>query len=285
VSPTFVPTDKVNADFGNRLGLALRRARGSALVLLRADHVDDGWLEALDQQSRSGQLGTFGGGTVPDADIVAVQDGQILRCPGLALVLAGGLKSSVIASSACRLLSPLLEVSAAEASMILELAGGAALDQLRLAAEQSDPETPILLAIAADQSALSAAGRNLALRPLTGVDPIRGGIQTNEALPLGTKVAFAARDPHAARKDLEAHLRSASRNSAGTAPHFGLYVNCAARGASLYGTANVDSKIIQSHFPQMPFIGFTSAFELAPLNRKVTPHIYTGVLSIFSKPS
>lgn len=104
-------------------------------------------------------------------------------------------------------------------------------------------------------------------------------------VPQDARVAFAVRDPHSARIDLEAQLRSLNRHCAGTAPEFGLYVNCAGRGRALYKSQDVDVRLIRAQFPGMPFIGLSSTFEIAPLGKRLVPQIYTGVLGVFCRPS
>jgi small ligand-binding sensory domain FIST len=75
------------------------------------------------------------------------------------------------------------------------------------------------------------------------------------------------------------------RETAGSAPRFGVYVNCAGRGASLYGSADVDARIIRGRFPELPFAGISSSFEIAPHAGAPVMQLYTGVLSLFTSPS
>jgi small ligand-binding sensory domain FIST len=98
-------------------------------------------------------------------------------------------------------------------------------------------------------------------------------------------MAFAVRDAAAARSDLEATTARMSRETAGAAPRFGVYVNCAGRGASLYGAQDVDTRVIRARFPDLPFAGMHSSFEIAPHAGAPALQLYTGVLTLFTVPS
>lgn len=273
-------------EFGAEVAAALAERPGSSmLTLLRGDETDDGWLVTLDEELSATPASIFGAGVLPHHDLHLVGDGQMQSGGAGALVVERPWVGRVTASSACRLLSPLVEVTKTRGPMVLELGGRPALNMLSEAAQDLDDQPLVLLAIATHDRPLAPEGRQLALRALHGVDPTRGGLLVGDELPVGTKVAFAVRDAHGARTDLDAHLRTLRRSCAGTAPSFGIYVNCAGRGRSLYQSSSVDVRLIREHFSDMPLVGIHSTFELAPLDGKLTPQIYTGVLGVFCAPS
>jgi small ligand-binding sensory domain FIST len=125
----------------------------------------------------------------------------------------------------------------------------------------------------------------LALRAIVGIDPSRGSLIFSETIPEGSRVAFAVRDAHRARTDFQAQLASIKQSCAGSAPEFGIFVSCAGRGAGLYGSSDVDVRLIKKAFPNMPFAGMHSTFELAPLSGRAVPHIYTAAIGLFCRPS
>jgi len=98
-------------------------------------------------------------------------------------------------------------------------------------------------------------------------------------------MAIAARDAEAARDDLESMARQVYRSTRGAALRFGIYVNCAGRGSSLYGSYDVDVRVLRHAFPNMPLVGLSSAFEIAPHRDQPRLHLYTGVLAVFTAPS
>jgi small ligand-binding sensory domain FIST len=118
-----------------------------------------------------------------------------------------------------------------------------------------------------------------------GVDPSRNGLVVSEEVRAGMYIAFAVRDPAAARADLEATTREVERQAAGAAPRFALYFNCAGRGSTLYGVDDVDVRILRARLGATPFAGMHSAFEIAPFGAGPAMQLYTGVLCLFTAPS
>jgi len=283
-----VLSERSTAGFGADVGDALtRRPSACALLLSNTPPESDGWPLEL-AEKLNGRIGrVFGAGTLPGSEIFWVTPGGDApeRADTLALLLDGAASPRVISSSAARLLSPLCEVTRVRGSMVLELDGGAALGLLSESAQALEDQPLVLLAIASGERPLGREGRSLGLRPILGVDPGQGGVLLAEELPLGTRVAFAVRDAHAARADLKAHLETLRRSSAGTAPVFGLFANCAGRGRSLYGHADVDVRIVREQFPEMPLLGLHSTFELVPENGRLGRQIYAALLGIFCRPS
>jgi small ligand-binding sensory domain FIST len=64
-----------------------------------------------------------------------------------------------------------------------------------------------------------------------------------------------------------------------------VYVSCAGRGSQLYENPDVDLRVVRSRFPDVPFVGLHSAFEIAPFDGRAAVHFYTGVLGLFTAPS
>src|SRR5690606_8127299 len=173
-------------------------------------------------------------------------------------------------------------------SMLLEIDGEQALDVLSAAGNELEGQPLIFAALAKEpDSTGSALGRTpeLLLRPIQGVDPTRRGIVLGDEVQDADLAAFAIRDAAAARSDLEQMVREVALGSAGAAPSFALYVNCAGRGSGLYSTANVDIRLLRSRFGDVPIAGLQSSFELAPYHDQLALHLYTGVLALFTSPS
>lgn len=274
------------AGFGRACGKALASLPGaSALVLIRGDQSDDGWMHGLDETAGTSQGRVFGGGTMPSLDLWVVDQHRAASGAAAAVIIERPWLGRLAASSACRLVSSLHEVTKTRGPLLLELDGVSALDLLGASTEGFEEQPLILLAIGAREDALSAEGRNLALRAIVGVDPGQGGVLIGDELPTGTKVAFAVRDARGARADLESHLRGLRRSCAGAAPAFGLFVSCAGRGRALYAAPDVDVRLIKQYFPGMPMAGLHSTFEVAPLDGRPAPQVYSGVLGVFCAPS
>jgi small ligand-binding sensory domain FIST len=68
---------------------------------------------------------------------------------------------------------------------------------------------------------------------------------------------------------------------AGRRPAFGVYVNCAGRGRSLFGGPDHDVTAVQRRLGAFPLVGFFGNGEFAPIGDAGFFHTYTGVLVVF----
>lgn len=166
--------------------------------------------------------------------------------------------------------------------MVLELDREPALEVLNRLG-RGLPDSPLVFAVLGGGEKGSTEAR--LIRAVQGIDPIRGGLMVSEEVSVGRSLAFGVRDAPTARADLERGLREMEHEMAGAAPVFGLYVNCAGRGASLYGVADVDSRIIRSRFEGLPVAGIQSSFEIVPMSGIPSLQLYSGVMALYTAPS
>lgn len=262
--------------------LAERGAR-SAFLLVRPDRLEPGLFADVSLRDRV----VFGAGTATSEDLfVTDAEGRLQRGPIGALLFESPPLLGVTRAS--RLITPLRPITRISGSMILEIDGEDALDVLSAAGQQLGGQPLIFVALANDDQPDSGTGSRtpeIVLRPIQGVDPTRRGIVVGDNVEESTLAAFAIRDAPAAREDLESMLRELLRHSAGAAPRFGVYVNCAGRGRALYSTINVDTRLLRARLGDVPLVGLQSAFELAPYAGGLALHLYTGVLALFTSPS
>ncbi|HEY6728919.1 MAG TPA: FIST C-terminal domain-containing protein [Polyangiaceae bacterium] len=273
-----------HGDLASALDRALSEHRArSAFLLVRPDRLEPGLFADVSLKDRV----VFGAGTATSEDVV-VTDGRggIDRGPVGALLVETPPILGVTRAS--RLITPLRPITRISGSMILEIDGEDALDVLSAAGQQLGGQPLIFVALANDdqpESGATSRSPEVVLRPIQGVDPTRRGIVVGDNVEESTLAAFAIRDAPAAREDLESMTRELLRHSAGAAPRFGVYVNCAGRGRSLYSATNVDTRLIRSRLGDVPLVGLQSAFELAPYAGGLALHLYTGVLALFTSPS
>jgi len=201
------------------------------------------------------------------------------------LLLRGLTPARVRASPACKLLMPLRPITQARGPILSEIAGEAALDVLESVAHHLEGQPLVLTVLAPDAEAGGGARPELLVRGIQGVDPARRAIVLSGDLKVGDRIAFAVRDGAASRADLELVTRELARETAGAAPVFGVYLNCAGRGSDLYSAPDVDLRILRDRFPDVPLVGMQSAFEIAPYAGRPAVHFYTGVLAMFTMPS
>lgn len=278
--------DELGESLARQLGDRLGRRAPASLVFVGADGFGPGALEPLAEVR--GAQHVFGAGCVGQPGLLAIDaEGQVRDGGAVAMVLHGMAPPLIRASHACRLLVPLGRITGTRGSMVVEIDGRPALDLLsEVGAELSDQ--PLVFAVLAEDEAgaRQVGGRaELVVRGVQGVDPVRRGLMVSDEVREGMRMAFAVRDAGAARADLEAVTRELSRETAGAAPRFALYIDCAGRGASLYGSFDVDTRILRRRFGEVPMAGMHSAFEIAPFGGKPTLQLYTGVLALFTAPS
>jgi len=270
--------------FGRELETELQQGR-STLLLLSADEEHTAWLSSWERDLGKCEAPLLGAGTHPERAHFLAHAETVQKSRCLALSFNRRWLPRVASSAGCRLLSPLMQVTRTRGRTLLELEGLPALAVLSQSTSQLEDAPLILLAAATTGDPLSTEGRKLALRAIVGVDPGRGGIDLSTELPSGARVAFAVRDPHAARTDLDLHLGTLRQTCRGTAPAFGLYICGSGRGRHLYDAPDVDVRLVRSHFPEMPLFGFQSVFEIAPEGGRLWPQVHSGVLGLFCSPS
>ena len=253
----------------------------TALVFVRPEGVSPSSFEPLWNVRVTPNL--LGAGTLSFDPVCVDAEGRISEGRAAALLLRG-LSAPVIRSSpACRLLMPLRRITETRGALVTRIETEPALDVLSAVGESLGGQ-PLIFAVLCDEAPRD--GRpDLLVRAVQGVDPVRRGLLVSEEVREGLHIAFAVRDAARARSDLETAARDALRAAAGAAPRFGIYINCAGRGSSLYGSADVDSKILRSRFGEMPFAGLASSFEIAPHAGRSSLQLYTGVVALFCAPS
>jgi small ligand-binding sensory domain FIST len=254
----------------------------TALVFVRPNGVQPHSVEALHGLKASRVIGA---GTLPDSDVYAVAaSGSVSRGAGGALTVRG-LPLPISASSpACKLLMPLREISDVRGPMVLSIEGEPALEVLSTVAHALVDQPLVFVALATEPGADSVRPP-LLLRAVQGVDPSRHGLIVSEEVKKGMRMAFAIRDASAARADFEMRIREIARESAGAAPRFGICLNCAGRGVSLYKNSDTDLRMLKARFGEIPWVGSFSSFEIAPHGGEPALQLYTAVVGLFTSPS
>jgi small ligand-binding sensory domain FIST len=282
--PRVLALDPRPGDVGRVLGDTLReRPRDqTAFVLLRADRFEPGLFSGVP----SSRPVIFGGGT--PSDVFTIDErGHVTR--GTLGILSTSASLGVLKTTrGCRMVSPLRPVTRVRGPLLLEIGGEPALDVLSVAGANLEEQPLIFVALARSADVQGSEGRmpERLLRPIQGVDPSRRGVVVGEEISSGEwHAGFTIRDASAARADMEALSRDVLRASAGAAPRFGLYVNCAGRGSNLYGATGVDTRILRTKLGNVPIAGFQSAFELTPFHGALELQLYTGVFGLFTSPS
>jgi small ligand-binding sensory domain FIST len=293
----------VNAEaVGSRLSEAIKSCESNgrmatAIVFARPNGLAPHVLEPLSELRRTRVLGA---GTVGSAPVLTIgKDGTLSPGPAGGIILRGLTAPLVRASAACRLLMPLKVISKTRGSMVLEIEGAPALDVLSSVADNLEDQPLVFVALAPppreggptiDPALQRPSERpnerpEVLIRAVQGVDPVRRGLLVSDEVKPGMRMAFAVRDAKAAREDLQTAVRDLLREANGAAPRFGIYLNCAGRGSSLYGQRDVDLKILKARLGELPLAGMQSSFEVSEVGGKPSLQLYTGVLGLFTAPS
>jgi len=203
-----------------------------------------------------------------------------------ALHLSGGLRSAVGITQGCQPLGPACRVTGCQENTVLGLDGRPALQRLRALLPGGMGESIerlggyLFVGLPPDPAQDRIEPGEYLVRPIVAVDPARQALLLGEEVREGEPLLFVLRDAQAAREDLKAMLQ---RIGSGAPAHdwsFGLYFNCAGRGASLYGLSGIDSAFLSRQFGSLPIIGFFGNAEIAPLGGASRLLTYTGVLAL-----
>lgn len=286
VTPVWSERDEEEAE--ETLFEQIEEAGGEGTLLLFLEQLP--WANRVPKNlaRRFPKLAVIGGAGTEGPQAVLDREGMLREGAAVGLLIKRG-GPRVALAPGCRLLGGWRTVTEAREGTVLRVDDEPALEALSKAARSVEGR-PQVLALLPDPLATAEQRqenplRGARIRPIRGVDPGRKAVVLGESVAPGSPLAFAVLDGGAARHNLEAALREQARATAGAAASFGLYVNCAGRGAHLYGTSNVDSKLIKARFPGLPAVGLMSSFEIAPSPGTATVHFYTGVFALFTAPS
>ena len=203
-----------------------------------------------------------------------------------ALHLKGSLSAAFGITQGCQPLGPVFHVTACHENTVLQLDGRPALAVLQSilpaglgqAIERLSGHLFVGLPPDPEQTLLEPG--EYVVRPIVAVEPARQAILLGEEVTEGEPLLFVLREGQAARDDLKQMLGRMSAVAGEDHPSFGLYFNCAGRGASLYGLPGVDSAFLSRQFGALPIIGFFGNAEIAPLRGVSRLFTYTGVLAL-----
>ena len=270
------------------LGMPGRRLNEALAVLL----VDpwsfpvDGFLsrsaESLPGLGIIGGMASSPGG--PGANRLLI-DGRVVDRGAVGIFIGGDTHARPVVSQGCRPIGPVMVVTRAEGTDILELAGARALDRLTELVAGLDPAEKQLVAgglqlgIALDEYADSHGHGDYLVRAVLGTDPSTGAVRIADPLMVGQSVRFHVRDAAAADHDLKTLLAAKASKAAGI-----LLFSCNGRGAGLFSSADHDA-VVAGALPYQPAVaGFFAAGELGPVGGRNQVHAFTASMLVFDGP-
>ena len=241
---------------------------------LSAQHLVAGLAEHLGPATI---LGT-GAGHTPRGSSVLWHDGDI-SSEGVAGFVLRGVRPRLAIAPAGRAVTPLLSVTRARGNWVFGLDSRPALDVYFEAARDAglDPDAgsppPLLVGLCGRNGA-----EGLQVRNVVGLDRERAAFSIPEPMASGQRLAFVQLDANTARERFVEQLDGLREPP----PAFGLYFNCRARGASLFGEAGVEAKCLANAFADRPIAGLVGPFQLAPQRQGGEPVVmtYAGALAL-----
>jgi small ligand-binding sensory domain FIST len=202
---------------------------------------------------------------------------------------AGAFQTHVDITQGCQPITEPMKITRAKDNLIYEIDNRPALEVFAsllkgpLAADLRRALMVLFVGLPAVKDENSVAPGKYVIRNIVGVDPKQGILGVADEVHEGEALIFALRDGHRAREDLIQMIERQAARLAGKQPAFGLYFNCCARGASLYGMEGIDTAYIRQILGTFPLIGMFGGYELAPLGRSNHLFAYTGVLALITE--
>ncbi len=257
-----------------------------------------------------GEARVVGAGSADPISGVPLQwSGREAASGGLAgIVLRGSRPVRVGVTQACRPATGSMTVTRCQGHWVLELDGRPALEVYRevargpLAEDLRRAAAFLLVALPVGDQAEGAGARaarrgraesppggsstpgspqalapgSYLVRHVIGFEERENAFAIPDAPRVGQRLAFAQREPEAARADLKAMLEGLR----GGRPAFGLYLDCCARAMPFFGIPGLEAAYLARAFEGVPIAGMFGSCEIGPIGRRVELLTYTGVLAL-----
>lgn len=290
----FEPLRGHDAEAGARIAkLAGPALGGNLLTVLMPDSYNGQAQEMLQAMEREiGYSPVIGAGSsesgVAGATFQLCND-KVTTNAVAGLHLSGSFESFIDITQGCQPITEPLVITRADGNIIYEIDNrpafevftsvlkGPLLEDLRRALMY------VFVGVPADRRRNSVGGGEYLVRNIIGLDSEKKIIGVADEVTEGQAMIFTLRDGQRARDDLGQMLKRQAQRLDGKKPVFGVYFNCCARGASLYGIPGIDSAYIRQVLGDFPLIGMFGGYELAPLGGANHLFAYTGVLALIAE--
>lgn len=213
------------------------------------------------------------------------RDGETLDSGAVGVLIGGEVDVSTVVSQGCRPVGPTMAVTGSDGNELLSLAGTPATEKLQEVLTALDPDdrqlalTGLQIGIAMDEYAEEHERGDFLIRGVAGLHPDRGSIVIGDIVDVGRTVRFQVRDAAAAHEELEAVL-TRFRADAGAA-RGALLFSCNGRGASMFGSADHDPKLVGAGLEVPALAGFFAGGEIGPVGGRNHLHGFTASILAF----
>jgi len=291
---SYKPLRERDREIGGKIGRAgAGRGQENSLIVLLPDTYNGQPQNLLQSiQAEGGFIPAVGAGSSENGTAQATYQlcGKEITTNSVAgMHMSGSFTATIDITQGCQPITEPMVITKAERNLIIEIDNRPALEVFArllkgpLAEDLRRALMVLFVGLPADKDENSVAPGKYAVRNIIGLDPQKGVLGVAEEVSEGEAMIFALRDGQRARDDLNQMLKRQVENLGGKKPVFGLYFNCCARGAGLYGIPGIDSAYITQAVGEFPLIGMFGGYELAPLGKANHLFAYTGVLTLISE--
>jgi len=260
--------------------------RGAEFALFAADPFSLGVERVLDLANRFAPGvrivgGLASAGARPRSNSLFLND-WVSSEGGFAIAFHGALRADVVVSQGCAPIGPTLEVTAAEANLILALDGRPALERteqvLRSLPEGERVRLEQGLYVGRPARGDASGHGDWLIRNLLGADRARGALAVADRVAARERIRLHVRDGRAAASDLGLLLSPQAFDSRASAA---LLFACNGRGRMLYGEPDRDISLLQEALGgPVPAAGMFCAGEVGPVGERNFLHGHTASIAI-----
>lgn len=216
-----------------------------------------------------------------------LMNGQVVDSGAVACALSG-IEVLPCVSQGATPVGPEMTVTGVEGNLISELASQPALERLREAITELEPDERelaaegLLLGVVIDENQPEYERGDFLVRPIVGVDPETGALAFADRVRVGQTVRLHVRDSRSASEDLREALAagSAALGSAGAAGT--LLFTCNGRGAHMFDQPDHDARLVGEALGA-PAGGFFCAGEIGPVGGRNFLHGFTATMAVFPR--
>jgi small ligand-binding sensory domain FIST len=212
-------------------------------------------------------------------------DGEVVSEGAVGVTLAG-VDVRTCVSQGARPIGPEMAITAADANVIHELASKPALERLKSAIGELDPEerelagSGLLIGIVIDENRPEYLRGDFLVRGLLGADEESGSIAVGEQVRVGQTVRMQVRDGDSADEDLREVLGRLTDELAGP-PAGALIFTCNGRGSHMFEVPDHDAAALDQALGGAPVAGFFCAGEIGPVGTRSFVHGFTATMAVF----
>jgi small ligand-binding sensory domain FIST len=270
-------------------GLGDVAALGDALIVLADPHTFSAEaLLSLLNEERPGMPVLGGLASAAAAGSASLfRGGDVLDAGAVACSLSGvGLVPCV--SQGATPVGPEMTITAANANVIEGLASKPAIERLREAIAELDPDEQrlaaegLMLGLVIDENKPEYERGDFLVRPIIGADPSAGTLALGERVRIGQTVRMHVRDGASADEDLRQALRVRAEALGVEGAAGALLFTCNGRGSHMFEIPDHDATAVEDTLG-VPAGGFFCAGEIGPVGGRNFLHGFTATIAVFPR--